>query len=164
MNDLGKISETNGDIVPRADPTERELMHFVQEARNLQKKLEVVLNIIAMGVVDHRLETPDLNSRWSPKGVPQLEFDGRQQSVIYNNVKLLFTVTEYKIMEYLGRHPKYLRTRDQIMDIAYGSNIAVDDRTIDSHIKRIRKKFYEIDPDFDLIVTRYGTGYQLIVD
>ncbi len=70
------------------------------------------------------------------------------------------TVTEFLLVKTLASNPGHVKSRDQLMDFAYGENIYVDDRTIDSHIKRIRKKFRAIDDDFDRIETVYGVGYR----
>ncbi len=70
------------------------------------------------------------------------------------------TVTEFLILKALARHPGHVKNRDQLMDAAYGESVYVDDRTIDSHIKRLRKKFKEIDQDFGQIETLYGVGYR----
>ena len=70
------------------------------------------------------------------------------------------TVTEFLIVKVLAARPGLVKNRDQLMDAAYGEHIYVDDRTIDSHIKRLRKKFKVIDIDFDHIETLYGIGYR----
>ena len=70
------------------------------------------------------------------------------------------TVTEFLIVESLARHPGHVKSRDQLIDAAYGEHIYVDDRTIDSHIKRVRKKFKLVDNDFNQIETLYGVGYR----
>ncbi len=70
------------------------------------------------------------------------------------------TVTEFLIVESLARHPGHVKSRDQLIDAAYGEHIYVDDRTIDSHIKRVRKKFKQVDTDFNQIETLYGVGYR----
>ena len=70
------------------------------------------------------------------------------------------TTTEFKIIKELVQRPGVVKTRDRLMDIAYRDEIDVDDRTIDSHVKRIRKKFKRIDQDFQSIHTLYGSGYQ----
>lgn len=75
-----------------------------------------------------------------------------------HDVKL--TVTEFMILEALGHRPGHVKSRDQLMDIAYNDDVYVDDRTIDSHIKRLRKKFRQVDPEFDGIETLYGVGYR----
>ena len=70
------------------------------------------------------------------------------------------TTTEFKIIKELVQRPGVVKTRDRLMDIAYRDEIDVDDRTIESHVKRIRKKFKKIDQDFQSIHTLYGSGYQ----
>ena len=70
------------------------------------------------------------------------------------------TTTEFKIIKELVQRPGIVKTRDRLMDIAYRDEIDVDDRTIDSHVKRIRKKFKKIDHEFQSIHTLYGSGYQ----
>ncbi len=70
------------------------------------------------------------------------------------------TVTEYLLVKSLVQNPGHVKNRDQLMDFAYGDGIYVDDRTVDSHIKRIRRKFRDVDPDFDNIETVYGVGYR----
>ena len=70
------------------------------------------------------------------------------------------TVTEFLILQALATRPGYVKSRDNLMDAAYDDQVYVDDRTIDSHIKRIRKKFRESDKSFDAIETLYGVGYR----
>jgi two-component system response regulator ChvI len=70
------------------------------------------------------------------------------------------TVTEFLIVKSLAFRPGHVKSRDQLMDAAYGEHIYVDDRTIDSHIKRLRKKFRAVGPEFDQIETLYGIGYR----
>jgi two-component system response regulator ChvI len=70
------------------------------------------------------------------------------------------TVTEFLLVKALAVRPGMVKNRDQLIDAAYGENIYVDDRTIDSHVKRIRKKFRAVDADFAQIETLYGIGYR----
>ncbi len=70
------------------------------------------------------------------------------------------TVTEFLILESLAQRPGHVKTRDQLMDAAYEDNVYVDDRTIDSHIKRLRRKFKAVDDEFAAIDTLYGVGYR----
>ena len=69
-------------------------------------------------------------------------------------------VTEFLILEALAQRPGFVKSRDQLMDTAYQDDVYVDDRTIDSHIKRLRKKFRVVDPEFKAIETLYGVGYR----
>jgi two-component system, OmpR family, response regulator ChvI len=73
------------------------------------------------------------------------------------------TATEFLVLKCLAERPGLIRSRRQLMDVAYGANIHVDDRTIDSHVKRVRKKFRDIDPEFHQIDTLYGIGYRFTV-
>lgn len=74
------------------------------------------------------------------------------------------TVTEFLLLEALVRHPGHVKSRDQLLDAGYDHDTFLDDRTIDSHIKRIRKKFRTIDPAFSNIETLYGIGYRFVED
>ena len=74
--------------------------------------------------------------------------------------RIKLTVTEFLLLESLVNRPGYVKNRDQLMSAAYSDDLYVDDRTIDSHIKRIRRKFKEIDKDFNSIETLYGVGYR----
>jgi two-component system, OmpR family, response regulator ChvI len=67
---------------------------------------------------------------------------------------------EFLVLQSLALHPGHVRKREQIMSIAYGENLYVDDRTIDSHIKRLRRKFRHVDHDVTQIETLYGIGYR----
>jgi len=78
----------------------------------------------------------------------------------WNGQAVALTVTEFLILGALANRPGHVKSRDQLMDAAYGEHIYVDDRTIDSHIKRLRKKFKAIDPEFNQIETLYGIGYR----
>ena len=69
-------------------------------------------------------------------------------------------MTEFLLLKELCERPNVVKTRNQLIDQAYGESIYIDDRTVDSHIKRLRKKFKRIDPDFDSIETLYGAGYR----
>ena len=89
-----------------------------------------------------------------------LSLDDARHLCAWNGTPLNLTVTEYLLLKALASRPGIVRNRDQLIDMAYGDNIYVDDRTIDSHIKRVRKKFKKIDPDFNEIETLYGVGYK----
>ena len=78
----------------------------------------------------------------------------------WNEERIKLTVTEFLLLESLVNRPGYVKNRDQLMSAAYNDDLYVDDRTIDSHIKRIRRKFKSIDKNFDSIETLYGVGYR----
>ena len=90
----------------------------------------------------------------------QLEMDRPRQRVRWAGKDVALTVTEFMILEALAQRPGIVKSRNQLMDAAYQDDIYVDDRTIDSHIKRLRKKFRQADPEFDAIDTLYGAGYR----
>ena len=88
-----------------------------------------------------------------------LLLDDLKQLCFWKNSVVELTVAEFNLIKSLAKHPGVIKDRNQLMDAMYGDTIYVDDRTIDSHIKRLRKKFRSYDPNFDQIRTRYGSGY-----
>ncbi|HET6158445.1 MAG TPA: response regulator transcription factor [Dongiaceae bacterium] len=90
----------------------------------------------------------------------ELTLDPNRHLCTWKNGPVELTVTEFLLLKALAQRPGHVKSRDQLMDSAYGENIYVDDRTIDSHIKRLRKKFKVIDNDFNQIETLYGVGYR----
>ena len=90
----------------------------------------------------------------------ELVLDPAQHLCLWKNAPVNLTVTEFLIIQALAQRPGHVKSRDQLIDAAYGEHIYVDDRTIDSHIKRLRKKFREVDKDFSHIETLYGVGYK----
>ncbi|URW76481.1 response regulator transcription factor [Sphingomonas donggukensis] len=90
----------------------------------------------------------------------RLTMDPARHRVTWAGAPVTLTVTEFMILETLAQRPGIVKTRNQLMDAAYQDDIYVDDRTIDSHIKRVRRKFREADPEFDAIETLYGAGYR----
>lgn len=89
-----------------------------------------------------------------------LAMDPARHSVTWKDTPVSLTVTEFLILEALANRPGVVKTRSQLMDAAYQDDIFVDDRTIDSHIKRLRRKFREVDGEFSGIDTLYGAGYR----
>jgi len=90
----------------------------------------------------------------------RLTLDPNRHACTWADEQVRLTVTEFLILQSLAQRPGYVKNRDQLMDAAYDDQIYVDDRTIDSHIKRLRKKFREVDGEFDSIETLYGVGYK----
>ncbi|MBI0474897.1 DNA-binding response regulator [Sphingomonas sp. MA1305] len=90
----------------------------------------------------------------------RLSMDPARHRTTWGGEPVTLTVTEFLILETLAQRPGIVKTRNQLMDAAYHDDIYVDDRTIDSHIKRLRRKFRGVDPEFDAIETLYGAGYR----
>ena len=109
----------------------RKKTRTVDDSKNLIKHGKLVL------------DPSQLECEWNGKSLPE---------------KL--TTTEFLIVKELAKRPGIIKERAQLMDIAYKDNNDIEDRTIDSHVKRIRKKFKQVDRDFSAIETRYGSGYR----
>ncbi|KXV24017.1 response regulator transcription factor [Gluconobacter japonicus] len=90
----------------------------------------------------------------------QLSLDETRHQCLWGGQDIALTVTEFLLVKALAMRPGMVKSRDQLIDAAYGDNIYVDDRTIDSHIKRVRKKFRQVDDSFNQIETLYGIGYR----
>ncbi|KQV35865.1 MULTISPECIES: response regulator transcription factor [unclassified Rhizobium] len=100
----------------------------------------------------------DVQARSLERG--QLSMDQERHTCTWKNEPVTLTVTEFLILHSLAQRPGVVKSRDALMDAAYDEQVYVDDRTIDSHIKRLRKKFKMVDTDFDMIETLYGVGYR----
>jgi two-component system response regulator ChvI len=118
-------------LVERIRVQLRKKITNVEESKNLIKHGKLIL------------DPSQLECEWNGKPLPE---------------KL--TTTEFIIVKELAKRPGIIKERAQLMDIAYKDNNDIEDRTIDSHVKRIRKKFKKIDPNFSAIETRYGSGYR----
>ena len=90
----------------------------------------------------------------------RLVMDPARHKVRWDDKDVTLTVTEFLILEALAQRPGVVKSRNQLLDVAYHDDVFVDDRTIDSHIKRIRRKFRSVDDGFDAIETLYGVGYR----
>ena len=113
----------------------------VQLRKKYINNIEDTKNIITHGKL--KLDPSQLECEWDGKQLPE---------------KL--TTTEFLIVKELAKRPGIIKERSQLMDIAYREDTDIEDRTIDSHVKRIRKKFKKIDTNFSAIETRYGSGYR----
>jgi two-component system response regulator ChvI len=89
-----------------------------------------------------------------------LRMDPERHTCTWRGEPVTLTVTEFLILQSLAQRPGVVKSRNALMDAAYDDEVYVDDRTIDSHIKRLRKKFNQVDADFDMIETLYGVGYR----
>jgi two-component system response regulator ChvI len=90
----------------------------------------------------------------------KLTLDPERHDSLWDGRPVRLTVTEFLLLQSLAQRPGFVKSRDNLMDAAYDDQVYVDDRTIDSHIKRMRKKFRQVDPAFDAIETLYGVGYR----
>ena len=118
-------------LVERIRVQLRKKTHTVDDSKNLIKHGKLVL------------DPSQLECEWDGKSLPE---------------KL--TTTEFLIVKELAKRPGVIKERAHLMDIAYKENTEIEDRTIDSHVKRIRKKFKKVDINFSAIETRYGSGYR----
>ena len=89
-----------------------------------------------------------------------LRMDPLRHAVTWKGIDVSLTVTEFLLLQALAQRPGFVKSRDQLMDVAYDDQVYVDDRTIDSHIKRLRKKMRGADDNFAAIETLYGIGYR----
>ena len=121
----------------------------------LNERIRTVLRIYSNR--KNNLNTPNQNNTNLKKG--NLELDELKQLCFWKKQVIELTVAEFNLIKSLAKYPGVVKDRNQLMDSMYGDNIYVDDRTIDSHIKRLRKKFKSYDSSFDQIRTRYGSGY-----
>jgi two-component system response regulator ChvI len=90
----------------------------------------------------------------------KLTLDPQRHDCLWEGRPVKLTVTEFLLLQSLAQRPGFVKSRDNLMDAAYDDQVYVDDRTIDSHVKRMRKKFRQVDPEFDAIETLYGVGYR----
>ena len=121
----------------------------------LNERIRTVLRVHANRI---NLEKSKENSNQNLKK-GDLLLDDLKQLCFWKNTVIELTVAEFNLIKSLAKNPGVIKNRNQLMDAMYGDAIYVDDRTIDSHIKRLRKKFRSYDPTFDQIRTRYGSGY-----
>jgi two-component system, OmpR family, response regulator ChvI len=89
-----------------------------------------------------------------------LRIDEHRHICTWKNKSVTLTVTEFMILQALATRPGVVKSRNALMDVAYGDQVYLEDRTIDSHIKRLRKKFKQAEDSFDMIETLYGVGYR----
>jgi len=125
--------------------------------RLLGERIKAVLRRAALTNIE--LPEPDEGDQKVMKR-GKLTLDPNRHACSWEGQPVRLTVTEFLILEALARRPGFVKSRDQLMDAAYDDQIYVDDRTIDSHIKRLRKKFRKTDKEFDGIETLYGVGYK----
>lgn len=124
---------------------------LVERIRSLLRRQEAISN-------DADGSTPAVETKVMERG--ELRMDPLRHSVSWKGKDVSLTVTEFLLLQALAQRPGFVKSRDQLMDVAYDDQVYVDDRTIDSHIKRLRKKMRSADSDFSAIETLYGIGYR----
>ena len=123
---------------------------LVERIRTLLRRKEIV-----EGTITH---TETEETKIMVRG--HLSMDPLRHSVRWKDRDVTLTVTEFLLLQALAQRPGFVKSRDQLMDVAYDDQVYVDDRTIDSHIKRLRKKMRMVDDEFSAIETLYGIGYR----
>lgn len=124
----------------------------------LLERIRVVLRRVKARQAPVSEATPKEKDHTMVRG--QLSLDLDRHICSWKGREVVLTVTEFLLVKELAEREGVVKTRNQLIDQAYGESIYIDDRTIDSHIKRLRKKFKKTDPDFDAIETLYGAGYR----
>lgn len=133
----------------------------------IAKPFSLRLLIARIRAILRRFETPrpsglereDEGPANPPINRGRLFLDPARHQVTWAGQPVSLTVTEFLILEALAMRPGVIKSRNQLMDAAYPDDVFVDDRTVDSHIKRVRRKFRQVDPEFSAIDTLYGAGY-----
>ncbi len=133
----------------------------------IHKPFSQRLLIERVKAVLRRADGVDGETAASGAGVPgkairrgRLTLDSARHDCLWDGRPVKLTVTEFLLLQSLAQRPGFVKSRDNKIDPAYDEQVYVDDRTIDSHIKRMRRKFRQVDPEFDAIETLYGVGYR----
>jgi two-component system response regulator ChvI len=135
-------------------------MHKPFSQRLLIERVKAVLRRAGVDAEENSAAgpPPDSSARAIKRG--KLTLDSARHDCLWDGRPVKLTVTEFLLLQALAQRPGFVKSRDNLMDAAYDDQVYVDDRTIDSHIKRMRKKFRDVDPEFDAIETLYGVGYR----
>jgi two-component system, OmpR family, response regulator ChvI len=132
---------------------------FVRKPFSQRLLVERVKALLRRGSPKDSLAPKDPSKDLLERG--PLRIDPERHTCTWKNAPVALTVTEFLILQALVSRPGIVKSRNALMDAAYDDQVYVDDRTIDSHVKRLRKKFRAADGDFDLIETLYGVGYRI---
>ena len=133
-------------------------IHKPFSQRLLLERVKAILRRANPEDVELGGDDSDVQSRAIKRG--RLTLDSARHDCLWEDKPVKLTVTEFLLLQSLAQRPGFVKSRDNLMDAAYEDQVYVDDRTIDSHIKRMRKKFREVDSEFDAIETLYGVGYR----
>ena len=131
---------------------------FVKKPFSQRLLVERVKAVLRRAATREGTATPTDQSKIIERG--KLSMDSDRHACTWSGQQVTLTVTEFLILQALALRPGIVKSRDALMDAAYDDQVYVDDRTIDSHIKRLRKKFTQVDETFDGIETLYGVGYR----
>ncbi len=124
--------------------------------RELMARVKVLLRRASLSDADARADSD------RPLAIGPLTLDPLRLTVTWNGAHVPLTVTEFLLLQALTQRPGVVKTREQLMDEAYPDRVTVSDRTIDSHVKRMRRKFLALDPAFTAIEGVYGAGYRYV--
>lgn len=133
-------------------------MHKPFSQRLLLERVKAVLRRAGTETGDTAGDAEAASTRAIRRG--KLSMDPARHECTWDGKPVKLTVTEFLLLQALAQRPGFVKSRDSLMDAAYDDQVYVDDRTIDSHVKRMRKKFRVVDPEFDAIETLYGVGYR----
>jgi two-component system, OmpR family, response regulator ChvI len=133
-------------------------IHKPFSQRLLLERVKAVLRRAGIDAAGGTTADPSAASTTIKRG--RLTIDPDRHDCLWDNKPVRLTVTEFLLLRSLAARPGFVKSRDNLMDAAYDDQVYVDDRTIDSHIKRMRKKFRKVDKAFDAIETLYGVGYR----
>lgn len=131
---------------------------FIRKPFSQRLLVERVRAVLRRASARDTTKSPEKAARSLERG--QLVMDQERHTCTWKGEPVTLTVTEFLILHSLAQRPGVVKSRDALMDSAYDEQVYVDDRTIDSHIKRLRKKFKAVDDDFEMIETLYGVGYR----
>jgi DNA-binding NarL/FixJ family response regulator len=131
---------------------------FIRKPFSQRLLVERVKTLMRRITVKEGVNLKEADAKVLERGL--LRMDQERHICTWKAKAVTLTVTEFLILQALASRPGFVKSRDALMDAAYGDEIHVDDRTIDSHIKRLRKKFRAVDDAFDMIETLYGVGYR----
>ena len=136
-------------------------IHKPFSQRLLIERVKAVLRRAGVDV-EEAPASPAANAEGGTRAIKRgkLTLDPARHDCLWDGRPVKLTVTEFLLLQSLAQRPGFVKSRDNLMDAAYDDQVYVDDRTIDSHIKRMRKKFRDVDPEFDAIETLYGVGYR----
>jgi two-component system, OmpR family, response regulator ChvI len=132
---------------------------FIRKPFSQRLLVERVKAVLRRAAPKDSVAPKDVNKVVLERGL--LRMDPECHTCTWKDAPIALTVTEFLILQALVSRPGIVKSRDALMDAAYDDQVYVDDRTIDSHVKRLRKKFKASDGDFDLIETLYGVGYRI---